>query len=106
MKPITPSQAQSKSGSHIPDKVIEVINGLIILNLRDGSSCFTQEQAIVSILRALGTESADNASMRATIFEKKWLDFESLYRKVGWTVVYDRPGYNETYPANWTFTIK
>lgn len=35
-----------------------------------------------------------------------WLDFEVVYEEAGWDVVYDKPGYNESYGANFTFKAK
>lgn len=104
--PITPKQAKAQTGTHIPSQVIKAINGLIINNLHGKCSCFTQEQAITAIIQSSGTEPVDNRIMRTAIFEKKWLDFEPLYRRAGWKVEFDKPGYNETYDANWTFTAK
>lgn len=43
---------------------------------------------------------------RSEIFDKGWLDIESAYRKAGWHVEYDKPGYCETYVAYWEFTRK
>jgi hypothetical protein len=34
------------------------------------------------------------------------MDFEPFYEKAGWKVVYDKPGYCESYAANFTFTRK
>jgi hypothetical protein len=40
---------------------------------------------------------------RAFIFSKGYLNFEELYEAQGWKVVYDKPAYNESYKANFTF---
>jgi len=40
------------------------------------------------------------------IFEKNFLDFESVFRNVGWSVEYDKPGYCESYDAFFTFKKK
>lgn len=44
--------------------------------------------------------------LRGDVFERGYLDIEETYRKAGWSVVYDKPGYNETYDAFYTFTRK
>jgi len=41
---------------------------------------------------------------RNKIFEMGWLDVEDAYRAQGWNVVYDRPGYCESYEASFIFT--
>ena len=35
-----------------------------------------------------------------------WLDVEGIYRKAGWDVEYDSPGYCEDYPATFKFRKK
>lgn len=35
-----------------------------------------------------------------------WVDFEDLYRKQGWKVVYDKPAYCETYKAYFVLSKK
>jgi hypothetical protein len=41
---------------------------------------------------------------RAEVFSKHYLDFEDVYRKQGWKVYFDRPGFNESYTATFTFS--
>lgn len=43
---------------------------------------------------------------RDELFDKGWMDIEPIYRKSGWRVEYDKPAYNETYPATFTFSKK
>jgi hypothetical protein len=45
----------------------------------------------------------DKTVSRNDFFDKHWLDFESIFRKAGWKVKYTKPGYNESFPAYWTF---
>jgi len=40
---------------------------------------------------------------RAEIFDKGWLNVEEVYRAAGWAVEYDKPGFNESYSATFTF---
>ena len=37
------------------------------------------------------------------VFKNKWLDVEEVYRKAGWKVEYDKPGYCEDYEAYFVF---
>jgi hypothetical protein len=48
----------------------------------------------------------DKAYFQSEVYAKGWLNFEAIYEEAGWKVVYDKPGYNETYDANFTFTKK
>ena len=98
-KPIKPSEVLVLKKSLLPPEVIEVFNELIAENFSDGSSTFTQKEAIRRIRVALNISDAD-------IFRLKFLDVEGIYRKEGWKVSYDKPGYNETYDATFTFTEK
>ena len=43
---------------------------------------------------------------RVLIFSNHWLDVEDIYRKQGWKVVYDSPGYDESYDAYYEFRKK
>ena len=46
------------------------------------------------------------ARLRQKIYDQGWLDFEPLYREVGWNVEYDKPAYYEHYDAYFKFTKK
>jgi ASC-1-like (ASCH) protein len=35
--------------------------------------------------------------------QNHWLDFEDIYRKQGWRVRCDVPGFNESYETYWEF---
>ena len=91
VKPITPSEVSS--GKCIPDEVVEAFNELIV----ECGGCVRQVDAVARILSKMPGVS------RETIFARGWLDIEAMYRKAGWRVVYDKPGYNEDYEANWQF---
>lgn len=36
-------------------------------------------------------------------FEARWLKVESIFKAVGWDVVYDAPAYCESYDPTFTF---
>lgn len=94
-KPITPSQASKKRQADIPAFVFEIINRLITENLSlSGTATIRQENVEAEIRRHL---------KEGEQFPSSWLDVESLYREAGWEVEYDKPGYNESYPATFTF---
>lgn len=95
VKPISPDQVGN--GSHIPDEVFEVVNKLLQANWT-GSSATIKQKDVIS---ALGAHYDSQA-----IFDNGWLNFEGAYKAQGWKVVYDKPGYNESYGAYWKFTRK
>jgi hypothetical protein len=93
-KPITPDEAES--GKHIPDEVFEAFNELIA----EGDGDVLQKDVVLRILAKIPDTT------REQIFKKGWLNVEPAYRKAGWKVTYDKPGYCETYEANFTFRRK
>lgn len=99
VEPISPDEAIE--AKVFPDEVMTGWNNVIAENLRNGRSAFTQDAAIKAIMAAF--RAAGKRTTRAKIFDKGWLDVEGTYRKAGWKVEYDKPGYNETYAANFTF---
>lgn len=98
MPPITPSEAKGLyKGRPIPEAVFESFNELLS---KKGSNYITIKQNdVVNLMVAKGLDKNE-------IFEKNYLDIEDYYRAMGWKVEYDRPGYNETYEAYFTFTAK
>jgi hypothetical protein len=95
---ITPDEAteQAAAAPNIPDQVFAVFNELIVKNLRDGEARVLQDDAVTAISGALTVERQD-------VFDNHWLDVEDAYRAQGWVVDYDKPCYNETYSAFFTF---
>lgn len=101
VEPIKPSEITQE----IPDWVIEGANACIKKHYRelDKESHFTQDELIDFVLAAYPGNKDD--INRQVVFDNCWLDIEPVYRKVGWTVIYDKPAYCESYPANFTFKI-
>jgi len=115
-KPITPKEAMTSKANSIPPEVFDAFNEL--LEARSGPTApirvyITQNEVVEIIIRKIllnaphdaGGQSAAEA-VRAKIFSEHWLDVEDAYRKAGWTVRYDKPGYNESYDANFTFSVR
>lgn len=88
-----------KKLASIPDEVIEAINELIVANWNGHSATFTQTNVVGLIQRKLHC-SEDQ------IYKNHWIDFEDIYRNKGWSVTYDKPGFNESYEPTFKFTIK
>lgn len=98
IEPIKPSEIVQI----IPEWVIAGANECIQEHYHElaKESHFTQDELVDFILK-----KAPEDVTRQTLFDNHWLDIEPIYRKVGWKVEYDKPGYCETYDANFTFTI-
>lgn len=97
-KPITPAEATSKKLANIPDHVIEAFNTLIAKHYDGRSATVKQDEVLAAIVT--------DEITRSMVFENHWLDVEDIFRKAGWDVEYDKPAYNESYPATFTFTSK
>lgn len=101
--PISPKEIdQIKSA--IPEEVFDAFNELIAANWTGRSATFKQDDVVPVALKKL-KQRLPNMT-RAKMFENHWLDVESAYRTKGWRVNYDKPGFNESYPATFTFEKK
>lgn len=94
MPPIKPSELVKD----IPEIVFECFNKIITRNY-NGTSSTVKQQEIVDMLVEKGLKKDE-------IFKKHWLDIEDHYRKAGWKVEFDKPGFNESGEAYFTFTKK
>lgn len=101
--PITPSQAKVRKINAVPPQVLEAFNELITENLSGGYAIITQKEAITRIQSKIN-QTLGNYYSPDDICERGWLDIEDIYRKAGWKVEYDKPGFNETYEATFEFT--
>ncbi len=96
-KPIKPSDVAAAKTATIPPEVFDVFNALITENW-DGSSAVVRQDDAAARVRARFPGK--------NIYALRWMDVEPAYEKAGWRVVYDKPGYNETYEASYTFYKK
>lgn len=102
--PIRPSEIGQIKLDRFPDEVIKAVNEMIALNWDGDQAMFRQEDLVAKILENYG--EANIEQNRKKIYENNWLKFGDIYRKEGWNIDYDRPGYNESYPATYTFSKK
>lgn len=93
-RPIKPNEIIANR--NIPCKVFDVFNELIAKNYDHGQATVFQEDVVRLIKFKLKCTSKE-------IFDNGWLNIEDFYAKAGWTVIYDKPGYNEDYKANFVF---
>lgn len=104
VKPITPDEILDAKEASIPDEMFEAINELIVKNWNGSESRFRQNDIIELFLSKIGENNIQ--ANREKIFDNHWLDFEDIYRKLGWKIYYDKPAYNEDYPATFEFSKK
>lgn len=95
-KPIRPDDVIKHK--KLPNEVIDSFNEIIANRFNNGRSNFKQKE-VVALIVAKGIGEAK-------IYQEHYLDVEDLYRAQGWKVEYDKPGYNESYDANFTFSKK
>lgn len=96
VQPISPEEVTQLQKEQFPPEVIETFNVLIAENMVNGEATVKQKDAVARMVLD-GLE-------KAMIYKKGWLNIEEMYREVGWSVVYDKPAYNETYDAFFRFS--
>lgn len=101
VNPISPKDVGSAKATIFPKCVFEAVNELIATHYTNGRAHFTQDDVIDKIQHYSGYDIG-----RKEIFDNGYLNFEEVYREQGWKVEYDKPGYNESYKANFTFKAK
>jgi hypothetical protein len=100
IKPISPSEVIELKKKIIPDEVIEIWNRQIAEKYDKMWGAKIIQADIVTLI-------ADKMDVtRKIVYDKGWVDVEDIYRAEGWKVTYDRPGYDETYDAFFTFSDK
>lgn len=100
VKPLKPSDIVDNLETIIPSVVIEAVNNLLKKKFRGTSATIKQQEIIDEIIRL------DDSMTSRKIFDEKWMDFEEIFKKNGWAVKYDGPGYSESYDAYFVFTPK
>lgn len=94
--PVSPDEVVAAKLATIPDEVIAVFNRLIAENMGAGGRATVTLKAAKEALAAAGVNVRE-------AFEHGWFDIEQVYRAVGWGVVFDKPGFNESYGAFYVF---
>ncbi len=93
-RPMKPSEIEKRR--KLPQVVISVFDELIVENWCDGEDVVGQNEAVKRIAARLKIP-------RQAVFDRHLLDVEDVYRRAGWKVEYDKPGYCETYEATFIF---
>lgn len=95
-KPISPDEVAKLRENFIPEAIFKAFNELIVSRWDGRESSFTQEE-VVAVAKKLG---------HVVNYVNHELDVEDIYRAAGWIVEYNKPGYNEEYPAYFSFKRK
>lgn len=104
--PITPRQVAALKQKTIPAEVFDAFNEMIAKDWDGNRSKVVQKEVLALIYEKLNVAGSSRRRSRQQIIDEGWLDVETLYRKAGWKVTYDKPGYNEDYEASFTFAKK
>lgn len=99
VEPISPQEVVAIKALNIPNEVLDVFNKEIAAKWNGHSCTLLESDVAQKIASALSITVSQ-------VYELKYLNVEPIYRKKGWKVEYDKPGYCETYPATYTFSSK
>jgi hypothetical protein len=100
IKPLSPQDIKNDIENIIPDSIVKAVNNFLKRAFRGSMVCITQDEILEEI------HLVDNTLTRKQIFDNNWLDFEPIFEKAGWKVVFYKSGYNEDFNAYFTFTPK
>jgi hypothetical protein len=99
MRAITPEELR-KYVRPIPDTVIAAVNKLLQDRWGGGNVIHLSKEAVIDAIR-----DAEPDVSRQEIYDRKWLDFESIYRAAGWEVLYHKPTYAESWESYFEFKL-
>lgn len=125
-RPISPEEIVAVKTRLIPGFVFDAFNELIARDW-DGVEATVKQDEVVKLIRAKqgakdgvvqggdrrsggGGEGVGGGGRRSggggmkDPFAEGWLDVEEIYRGIGWTVRYEKPGYNEEGMAFFVFS--
>ena len=106
MKPITPKEAAKSKETLIPQEVVAAVNSVLASRFTDSRAGIKITlKEIVDLAREKFEQNGKEPPSAQSFYDNKWLDIEPIYKKAGWTVVFDKPAFNENYAANFIFTI-
>ena len=100
-KAMSPAEVGQYKADTFPDFVFQAFNECIAKEYTNKRATVKQSDVVSRISQLMSGDSFE--SNKAKIFAEGWLNVEEVYRKLGWKVEYDKPGYNESYGAFWIF---
>lgn len=105
IRPILPKEIDDAKSATVHPKLIEAANNLIVKEWNGYSANFKLKELVAEFVRI--TEGDEhNESAKSKVYKDQNLNIEDIFRKAGWKVNYDSPGYNESYDAYFEFTKK
>lgn len=104
IKPFSPDDALAAKIDAIPPFVVEAVNELLARNF-GGVSCIIRQNEVIDLATKIGSDKNQlpEGFVKQLFFDRKWLDFEPIYRSSGWKVQYDKPSWDENYEPYWRF---
>jgi hypothetical protein len=104
VRPIKASEILKKKAETIPAAMVQAVNELIAKKWNGSQAVIRKDELLERYFEITG-ESNDRAN-RDKVYDKRYMDFESMYRQEGWVVKYSSPSYgDEDYEPYFTFTI-
>jgi hypothetical protein len=101
IEPVTPQELNESIGESFPKAVINAFNNLLKEKYRGNNSITIKVDEVVKRILSL-----DDSLTRNILFEKNYLDVESLYRKFGWSVTFNSPDRDENFDSYYVFSVK
>jgi hypothetical protein len=101
IKPILPKEIDDAKSATVHPKMIEAANNLIIKEWNGYSAHFKLKELVAEFVKICGEETTETR-----VYKEQNLNIEDIFRKAGWKVNYDSPGYNENYDAYFEFSKK
>ena len=99
-RPITPEEVRALRKDFIPSGIYKTINTMICEKFDGRSATLLQKDILERVCKNYPELTKEY------IMEYHLLDIEPYYRNSGWKVEYDKPGYCESYPASFIFSIR
>jgi hypothetical protein len=101
MKALSPKEVKEGAMQSIPTEVVSVVNSLLKKHWQDGEPIRLKQSLITTGILELKPEATRN-----DVYDKGWLNFEPLFEASGWSVFYDKIGFNEQGESAFVFTPK
>lgn len=101
---LSPKEILDGLNDIIPGFIIEAVNNLLKKEFRGGYATILQKDISAEAIRIAATQGKTVTAQQ--IYDENWMDWEPIFRKAGWKVTYDKPGYNESYDASFEFKPK
>lgn len=96
--PMHPDDAAKRKADLIPQEVFDTYDALIAQDISHGSATVYLSDLVDALIARGLAASFDDAQ------KKGYLDVEDVYRRNGWGVRFEKPGYNEGGRQHFVFT--